>query len=246
MKKKLVLLFCWLCMLLIARHASAAIGCTLTNPALDLKYAYPSMTSYKEEVYSFSSLPEGASLFATFPSRLGAPLDPVFDLLETPYTVYSVFQGDELIGIVHGVNVPGRGGVIQIFLSIDPTTRVIRELFFQRLESNDANLFRQKRFRKQAAGLSLADWYVSDYYERIDPNHERIIFKKIPVPSGLSESSREDYHAIMRGIRKNLLLLDIFLFHQASDQYFQRAQESIKALTPTTPTGTPRSIGTPS
>lgn len=230
MRKILFIVIALLCSVLAPRAASAAIGCTLSNPALDLKYVYPAMTSYKEDIFSFSTLREGKVAFAGFPTRLGAALDPVFDLFDTPYTVYSVYQGDQLIGIVHGVNVPGRGGVIQIFLSIDPTQRTIRELFFQRLESNAAKLFRDTTFRKQFAQLSLADWYMSDYYEKIDPNHERALSQKLTAPSGLSESSRQDYHAIMGGTRKNLVLLDIFLFNRASDPYFERAHASIKTL----------------
>ena len=34
------------------------------------------------------------------------------------------------IGVVHGVNVPGKGGVIQVFLSMDPTTAEIKSFFF--------------------------------------------------------------------------------------------------------------------
>lgn len=230
MGKTIALWLIVLSLLFPARQAFAAIGCTLTNPALDLKYVYPAMTSYKEDVYSFSSLGDPSGTFTTFEFRLQAPLDPIFDALQTPFTVYSIFQGDDLIGIVHGVNVPARGGVIQLFLSIDPKNRTIRELFFQRLESDAAKLFRNKSFRQQFAGLSLADWYMSDYFEKADPTNERSIPKKVPPPSGLSDSSLQDYHAIMTGVRKNLVLLDLFLFQRASDQYFERAQERITRL----------------
>ena len=71
---------------------------------------------------------DGAALFKGLRARLGSDLDPIYETYETPYTVYSVFKGQTKIGVVHGVNVPGKGGVIQVFLSTDPRPRVDQEL----------------------------------------------------------------------------------------------------------------------
>lgn len=62
------------------------------------------------------------------------------------------------------MNVPGKGGVIQVFLSVHPETAVIQRFFFQRLESPAARALRAKPFRDQFTGLSLADFYKHDYY----------------------------------------------------------------------------------
>lgn len=210
--------------------AHAAIGCTLSNPALDLKYVYPDMTSYKEEVYTFSALKEGKQLFSSLETRLGAAPDSVYDTIETPFTVYTVFRGDERIGIIHGVNMPGKGGVIQIFLAIDLAQRSIKQLFFQRLESSDSKTFRSSSFRNQFSSITLADWYMHDYYSVKGDEEEQDRINKIQLPNGLSRSGVEDYSTVMRGVRKNLVLLDFFLFERASDQYFQRAQEAIKKI----------------
>src|SRR6185503_15536842 len=126
-----------------------AIGCTLSNPAEDLKYLYPDMTTFKEELMEFPKLKDGAALFKGLRARLGSDLDPIYETYETPYTVYSVFQGATKIGIVHGVNVPGKGGVIQVFLATDPKTAEIKDFFFQRLESPAARQLRDKAFRAQ-------------------------------------------------------------------------------------------------
>src|SRR3954465_8579076 len=93
----------------LPQQASAAIGCTLSNPAEDLKYLYPEMTTYKEELNEFPKLKDGAELFKGLRARLGSDLGPIYETLQTPYTVYSVFKGPVKIGIVHGVNVPGKG-----------------------------------------------------------------------------------------------------------------------------------------
>src|SRR6476619_3434918 len=126
-----------------------AIGCTLSNPAEDLKYLYPEMTTFKEELMEFSKIKDGAAAFKGLRARLGSDLDPIYETYETPYTVYSVFKGQTKIGIVHGVNVPGKGGVIQVFLSVDPGTAEIKNFFFQRLESPAARELRAKDFRSQ-------------------------------------------------------------------------------------------------
>ena len=69
------------------RPALAAIGCTLSNPAEDLRYLYPEMTSYKEDLKEFTKLKDGEALFKAFSERLGSDLDPIYENDRTPYTV---------------------------------------------------------------------------------------------------------------------------------------------------------------
>src|SRR5262249_31632992 len=107
MKNRFVLLVS--IVLAIPQQIFAAIGCTLSNPAEDLKYLYPDMTTYKEELHEFPRMKNGTELFKGLRARLGSDLDPIYETYETPYTVYSVYQGQNRIGIVHGVNVPGKG-----------------------------------------------------------------------------------------------------------------------------------------
>src|SRR3954471_13563753 len=68
-----------------------AIGCTLSNPAEDLKYLYPEMTTYKEELVEFPKLKEGAALFKGLRARLGSDLDPIYETTRrrTPCTASS-------------------------------------------------------------------------------------------------------------------------------------------------------------
>ncbi|HNV72028.1 MAG TPA: hypothetical protein PKO06_20145, partial [Candidatus Ozemobacteraceae bacterium] len=56
----------------------AAIGCTLNNPAQDLKFLFPEVTSFREEVRDFPRLAEGKKLYAALQERLGSDLDPVY------------------------------------------------------------------------------------------------------------------------------------------------------------------------
>lgn len=213
-------------LILSASHSLlAAIGCTLSNPAEDLKYLYPEMTTFKEELMEFPKLKDGTTLFKGLRARLGSDLDPIYETYETPYTVYSVFKGTTKIGIVHGINVPGKGGVIQIFLATDPVSAAIRNFFFQRLESPAARQLRAKEFRAQFNGLTLADFYKHDYYAAAEPGSKADKVGAIQAPA-LDAAGRPDYQAALRGIRKNLLLLDCFVYGRRFEPFFERAQKA--------------------
>ena len=202
-----------------------AIGCTLTNPAEDLKSLYPEMTTYKEDLYEFPRMKGGADLFKGLRSRLGSDLDAIYETYETPYTVYTVFKGQAKIGIVHGVNVPGKGGVIQVFLSTDASTGAIRQLFFQRLESPAARALRAKEFRAQFTGLTLADFYKHDYYAV--SNSGKALDKVAGIrPPSIDGAGTQDYDASLRGVRKNLVLLDYFVYGRRFEPFFERAQQA--------------------
>ncbi|RCK79878.1 MAG: hypothetical protein OZSIB_4032 [Candidatus Ozemobacter sibiricus] len=221
-------LFPWMLLSLIVASwptkACGAIGCTLNNPAQDLKFLYPEVTSFKEEIREFRLLPEGKKLYAGLKERLGSDLDPVYESYDTPYTIYSVFKGDQLIGIVHGVNVPGKGGVIQVFLSMDPTTGQIRDFFFQRLESRAARALRDKDFRARFKGLTLADFYKHDYFSVADPTNPADRVAGIQAP-GKEPDQIFDFKATLRGVRKNLILLDLFVYDRRFEPFYQRTRD---------------------
>jgi hypothetical protein len=209
----------------LPQHLFAAIGCTLSNPAEDLKYLYPGLTTYREELVAFPKLKDGAALFKGLRARLGSDLDPIYETYETPYTVYNIFKGPAKIGIVHGVNVPGKGGVIQVFVAADPSTAEIKNFFFQRLESPAARQLRSKEFREQFAGLTLADFYKHDYYAAAGTGSKADKIAAIHPPA-LDLSGRPDYEAALRGLRKNLILLDLFVYGRRFEPYFERAQQA--------------------
>ena len=215
--------------LLLALIAAAApllgaIGCTLSNPAEDLKYLYPEMTTFKEELKEFPKMKDGAAMFKGLQARLGSDLDPIYETFETPYTVYSVFKGQQKIGVVHGVNVPGKGGVIQVFLATDPATAEIRRFFFQRLESPAARQLKSKEFLAQFTGLTLGDFYKHDYYATV-PGAKADKVGAVKPPA-LDPAGKPDYTAALRGLRKNLILLDYFVYGRRFEPFFERAQKA--------------------
>lgn len=222
---KRLLIFMTFVVLAVPQHVFAAIGCTLTNPAEDLKYLYPDMTTYREDLNEFPTLKGGTELFSALRERLGSDLDPIYETFETPYTIYSIFKGPNKIGVVHGVNVPGKGGVIQVFLSMDPKTAEIRRFFFQRLESPAGPQLRSKEFLRQFEGLTLGEFYKHDYYAAVDPGAKADKVAAIKPPA-LDDSGRPDYDASLRGIRKNLILLDFFVYERKFEPYFERAKQA--------------------
>ncbi|MFZ5949655.1 MAG: hypothetical protein ACOYXC_03035 [Candidatus Rifleibacteriota bacterium] len=225
MEKKLLTTFILVAMAFASASPTlAAIGCTLTNPAQDLKFLYPEVTSFKEEVKEFRMFSDGQVLYEKLRSRLGGDLDPVYESYDTPFTVYRVFNGNDLIGIVHGVNIPGSGGVIQLFLATDPSSGQIRQFFFQRLESQISRYLRQKVFRESFKELTLADFYMNDYFKAVDPENlaDKLGKIKPAIPDGVDGS---DYRATLRGLRKNLILLDFFVYDRMNEKFHLRAQE---------------------
>ena len=212
--------------LAVPQQIFAAIGCTLTNPAEDLKYLYPDMTTYREDLNEFPRLKGGTELFSALRERLGSDLDPIYETYETPYTVYSVFKGENKIGVVHGVNVPGKGGVIQVFLSLDPKTAEIRKFFFQRLESPAARQLRSKAFLSQFEGLTLGDFYKHDYYAATQPKAAGDRVAKITAPK-LDGAAKSDYEASIRGVRNNLILLDVFVYGRKYEPFFEKARQAM-------------------
>jgi hypothetical protein len=203
--------------------ASAAVGCSLSNPIQDIKYLFPEMTNYKEDLRDFSQMKDGRALYRALNERLGSDLDQLYEGYGTPYTVYTVFKGKEIIGFVHGVNVPGEGGLIQVILSMDPKSGSIRRLSFQRLESRASQFLRRKEFLNQFNELTLADFYKHDYYRIAEPSSAKDRIARIKNPAaGLKGEG--DFDAAIRGVRKNLILLDFFVYNRRFEPFYQQTR----------------------
>lgn len=207
--------------------ARAAIGCTLSSPARDLSALYPAMTSYREDVFEFHRIPDGESSYGGLKDRLGSDLDPVYESIRTPFTIYRVFRNEELIGIVHGVNVAGQDGVIQLFLSANPETAVIERVFYQRLESVGSRALRQASFLGQFTGLTLADFYRHDYFRAARPGDAADRIAALSPPEDLPKDAERDYTATLRALRKNLILLDLFVFNRRFEPWHERARQAL-------------------
>ena len=56
-----------------------------------------------------------------------------------------------------------------------------------------------------------------------DPGNEADAVGRLAPPSGLPEAARPDWEATLRGVRKNLILLDLFAFDRRHEPFHERA-----------------------
>ena len=193
----------------------AAVGCDLNDPDKDVKRLFPGSTGYKTEYVSISQK-GGDALLAQVEQRLGDKFTGLYETSDVPYTMYRVFKKKELVGYIHGVNQKGTYGGIQVFLAVD-TTGVIKSLYFQKLTSKAANKLREPSFGKQFAGLSLRDFYKYDVTTGKETDAEKISSIKNPAPDAAS-----DFKSALRGVKKNLILVDEFLMGNRYLKYFNK------------------------
>jgi len=169
----------------------AAVGCTLNDPDRDIKRIFPESTGYKTE---FITIEErgGEELAREVENQLGDKLDSVYESIDVPYAYYTVLNKKEVIGYVHGINQKGMYGGMQIILATDLEGKII-DMYFQKISSPEAGKFRDESFTEQFIGLTLVDFSNQD--------------KNFKDPS---QDSWEDFLSTLRGIKKNLILLDKF------------------------------------
>ena len=76
--------------------------------------------------------------------------------------------------------------------------------------------------------LSLADFYKHDYYAAVEPGSEKDRVGKVADPT----SGDTDFRAALRGVRKNLILMDLLVYGRECDPYYEKAREAIAAARP--------------
>ena len=203
-----------LSLLTIGSSLFAAVGCDLNDPDKDVKKLFPGSTGYRTECVSISQK-GGDALLAQVEQRLGDKFSGMFENADVPYTMYRVFKKKEVVGYIHGVNQKGTYGGIQVFLALD-TMGVIKSLYFQKLTAKAANKLREPTFGKQFAGLSLRDFYKYDVVTGKENGADKITSIKNPAPDAAA-----DFKSALRGVKKNLILVDEFLMGNRYLKYFK-------------------------
>jgi hypothetical protein len=79
----------------------------------------------------------------------------------------------------------------------------------------------------QFEGLTLADFYKHDYYPAAQTGTKADKLGAI-IPPVLDAAGKPDYEASLRGLRKNLILLDYFAYGRRFEPFFERAQQAQK------------------
>ncbi len=182
----------------------AAVGCDLNDPDRDVKRLFPGSTGYKT-VYVSISKKGGDELLHQIEERLGDHFKGMYESADVPYTMYQIYKGTELVGYIHGVNQKGQYGGIQVFLALDGEGTV-RAFYLQKLTSKSAGLFRKETFGQQFIGLSLRDFYRYEVAAGKETPPGKINLIRNPAPD-----SEDDFRAMLRATKKNLILVDEFL-----------------------------------
>ena len=185
--------------------AFCAVGCDLNEPDRDVARLFPGSTGFKT-IYVSIDQKGGNKLLGQIEERLGDKFQGLFETVDVPYTVYEVLKKSEKIGYIHGVNQKGQYGGIQVFLVLD-LNGVITNFYFQRLTSKFGKQLRYPEFAKQFIGLSLKDFYVYDIQSNKSTGESRVDKIKNPEPQ-----AEQDFRAALRAVKKNLILMDEFVF----------------------------------
>lgn len=188
-------------------RAWGAVGCDLNDPDRDVARLFPESTGYKTHYVSIVQK-GGEPLMARIESRLGDKFRGIYETIDVPYTIYEIFKQKQRIGYIHGVNQKGQFGGIQVFLALDLEGR-IRGFYIQKMTSKYAAKLRDPAFGKQFLGLSLKD------FERYDVASGRGEGKVASIKNPAPEAE-EDFKASLRATKKNLILMDEFVFSTLS------------------------------
>ena len=137
-------------------------------------------------------------------ARLGDTFHGLYETIDVPYTIYRIFNKKTLIGYIHGVNQKGQFGGIQVFVCLDLEGR-IKAFYIQKMTSQYAKAMRDAKFGSQFIGLTLKDF--AQYDVLTGKSSGRVEAIKNPAPE-----AEADFRAALRATKKNLILMDEFVF----------------------------------
>ncbi|MDD2804249.1 MAG: hypothetical protein PHV33_01740 [Elusimicrobiales bacterium] len=195
--KKLIL---FLLLAALPAAARAAVGCDLNDPDRDVARLFPGSTGYKTRYLSIKG-EGGQPLLERVEKRLGDRFKGLYETMDVPYTLYDIYRGKEIIGRIHGVNQKGEYGGIQVFLALE-NTGAIKAFYIQKLTSRAAKDLRSQKFGAQFEGLALKD------FEGYQPGKPASPPLRLEAPA----KAGKDFQAVLRAVKKNLILMDEFVF----------------------------------
>jgi hypothetical protein len=198
-----VVFWAMLLFFLAASPVFAAVGCDLNDPDRDVARFFPESSGYKTTYVSIDKR-GGETMLRRVEKRLGDRFRGIYETMDVPYTIYEIHAGKRKIGYIHGVNQKGQFGGIQVFVALDPDGR-IRSFYIQKMTSQWAKKLRDPKFGRQFSGLTLKD------FEPYDPSTGRGSGKVAEISNPAPEAET-DFHAALRALKKNLILMDEFVF----------------------------------
>ncbi|MDR3112189.1 MAG: hypothetical protein LBU55_03345 [Elusimicrobiota bacterium] len=182
----------------------SAVGCDLNDPDRDVKRFFPQSTSYKTDYFSISKL-GGDELLKEVEKRLDDKFQGLYETIDVPYTLYTIFKDKEIIGYIHGINQKGLYGGLQVFLVYD-IKGTVKNFYYQKLTSKAAKEFRSENFSKQFMEITLND------FKNYSPKTAQGGSSKVLSIKNPNTDDNVDFQATLRAVKKNLILTDIFVF----------------------------------
>lgn len=189
----------------------AAVGCDLNDPDRDVKRFFPACSGYKTDYLSVAKI-GGEELYRKLEEKLGDQLSGIYETINVPYTVYTILNKEDVIGYIHGVNQKGKYGGMQVFLILDKNG-IIQNFYFQKLTSRRAEALRSHAFAEQFLGLKLADFDDYDVVTHASKPGSKVAMLQNPAPE-----AADDFYAALRGVKKNLILMDYFVFNRVGEK----------------------------
>ena len=193
----------FLFVLIGSASAWGAVGCDLNDPDRDVARLFPESTGYKTHYVSIDRK-GGQPLLEKIETRLGDKFRGIYETIDVPYTIYEIFTGKKRIGYIHGVNQKGQFGGIQVFVVLGLEGR-IKGFYIQKMTSKYAGKLRDANFGKQFIGLTLKDFEFFDVVSGKASGRVEAI--KNPAPE-----AGDDFKAALRATKKNLILMDEFVY----------------------------------
>jgi hypothetical protein len=195
-------------------NALGAVGCDLNDPDRDVARLFPGSSGFKTHYVSLDKK-GGEALLREVEARLGDRFQGLYETIDVPYTVYEIFKDRERLGYIHGVNQKGQYGGIQVFLVLDVEGN-IKNLYLQKMTSRHAAKLREPGFGEQFRGMNLKDFYGYDVvlFKPVLPGKVEGI--QNPVPE-----EEPDFKAILRAAKKNLVLMDEFVYENRYLKYLK-------------------------
>ncbi len=181
----------------------AAVGCDLNDPDRDVARLFPESTGYRT-TYASIDKRGGEALLRRVEERLGDSFRGLYETIDVPYTLYEIRAGEKTVGYIHGVNQKGKFGGIQVFVALDLEGK-IKSFYIQKMTSQAAKQLRSPEFAAQFVGLSLKDFATYDVVAGKGSGKAAEI--RNPAPEAPT-----DFLAVLRGLKKNLILMDEFVF----------------------------------
>jgi hypothetical protein len=195
--------------------AFGVTGCTCNDPDRDIARLFPESTGYRV-IYKSIKNKGGEKLLDAVETRLGAKDHGDCQGLDESCTIYEVLAGKKKIGYLNGVNQKGQVGSFQVFLALD-LQGTITGFFTRKMTSRCAAQLRDTRFEGQFIGLTVKD------FEQFDVVTGKFSGKleglKNPAPE-----AQEDFTAILRAVKKNLILMDELIFREQHEQTSHEAR----------------------